>query len=56
MSNQGITQQQMDEIITIINTNIRLRSDLTGFGKYIRIESFLLAQSTYLSDKKLLSR
>ncbi len=51
MMNQWVTQKQIDDMMNIVNIGIRWRWDLTGFGRYIRIESLLLAQWMYYSSK-----
>lgn len=52
MTSQGISQEILKNLTTIINTQIRPDKSLTAFGKYIRIESIILAYATYSTMKK----
>lgn len=47
MELSGISVEKRNEIIWIINNHIRTQSDLTSFGKYIRIEAIILAYYQY---------
>ncbi|NRH20925.1 hypothetical protein HOO68_02690 [Candidatus Gracilibacteria bacterium] len=52
MKNSGVSSEKLNELISIINNNIRADISLTFFGKYLRIEALALAYATQYSKKK----
>jgi hypothetical protein len=52
MTAQGVSPEILKGLTTIINTQIRSDMSLTAFGKYIRIESIVLAYATHATMKK----